>query len=89
MGFRGVVVAERYSLEHVEGIRNEGKRADGITCLCRVNVLRQGLSTFYEWSEQAKHVEGIRTSNEFYEKENNIKDEKEDYPGFARDGHRL
>ena len=27
---------ERYSLEHVEGIRNEGQRANGVPYLCKM-----------------------------------------------------
>ena len=37
----GGEVIERYSLEHVEGIRNEGQRANSIPYLWEIGRLRQ------------------------------------------------
>jgi len=32
---------EKYSLEHVKGIGNESQRANGVPCLCKVDISRQ------------------------------------------------
>lgn len=66
---------ERYSLEHMKGIGNESQRANGVPCLCKVDISCQQSSILRKRSRLAKHVKAarLRTDYKFHEEENDIK----------------